>query len=136
MALKTSLDYKYKPTVKYELELGKAMERAIGVLKVQWRTTSEELTERIDDFINLWMSIESELCHDVIGYVKDGNKFQRTFVLPENVSFSIIYISQAIGRYVRLFDKALKDYASGKLASKEDVEKFYKDSVYVQNQLI
>ena len=136
MALKTSLDYKYKPTVKYELELGKAMERAIGVLKVQWRTTSEELTERIDEFINLWMATESELCHDVIGYVKDGNKFQRTFVLPQNVSFSIIYISQAIGRYVRLFDKALKDYASGKLASKEDVEKFYKDSVYVQNQLI
>lgn len=136
MALKTSLDYKYKPTVKYELELSKTPESDLGTLKVQWRTTSEELTLKIDEFIKIWMAVESKYSKHVIGYVYEDNKFQRTFTLPPGIEFSISYISNGIGKYIRLFDKALKSYASGGLKSVDDVERYYCDYVLSMEEFI
>lgn len=136
MALKTSLDYKYRPTVKYELELSKTPESDLGTLKVQWRTTSGELTVRIDEFIKIWMAVESKYCKNVIGYVYEDNKFQRTFALPPGIEFNISYISNGIGKYIRLFDKALKGYATGVLKSAEDVDEFYKKFVLSMEEFI
>ncbi len=136
MALKTSLDYKYKPTVKYELELSKTPENDLGTLKVQWRTTSEELTLKIDEFIKIWMAVESKYSKHVIGYVYEDNKFQRTFALPPGIEFSISYISNGIGKYIRLFDKALKSYATGGLKSADDVERYYCDYVLSMEEFI
>lgn len=136
MALKTSLDYKYKPTVKYELELSKTPENDLGTLKVQWRTTSEELTLKIDEFIKIWMAVESKYSKHVIGYVYEDNKFQRTFALLPGIEFSISYISNGVGKYIRLFDKALKSYASGELKSADDVERYYCDYVLSMEEFV
>ena len=45
MSLKSSLEYKYRPTVKYEVELYRAGENSIGELSVIFRTQSAALIQ-------------------------------------------------------------------------------------------
>ena len=49
MSLKSSLEYKYRPTVKYEVELYKTGGEAIGELSVVFRTQSATLINAITD---------------------------------------------------------------------------------------
>ena len=58
MSLKSSLEYKYRPTVKYELELHGGDENSIGELTVLFRTQSEALIRAMTEFFRLWKRIE------------------------------------------------------------------------------
>ena len=58
MSLKSSLQYKYRPTVKYELELHGGDENSIGELTVLFRTQSEALIRAMTEFFRLWKRIE------------------------------------------------------------------------------
>ena len=54
MSLKSSLEYKYRPTIRYELQLYRVPEGAIGELSVVFRTQSQALLSEIDAFLRLW----------------------------------------------------------------------------------
>ncbi|MBQ1291520.1 MAG: hypothetical protein IIY28_09250, partial [Lachnospiraceae bacterium] len=58
MSLKSSLEYKYRPTVKYEVELYRSGEESIGELSVVFRTQSAALIASMTDFFRLWKRIE------------------------------------------------------------------------------
>ena len=58
MSLKSSLEYKYRPTVKYEVELYRGGEESIGELSVVFRTQSAALIEMMTSFFRLWKRIE------------------------------------------------------------------------------
>ena len=45
MSLKSSLEYKYRPTVKYEVELYRGLEESIGQISVVFRTQSMALIQ-------------------------------------------------------------------------------------------
>ena len=61
MSMKSSLQYRYRPTVKYSVELYRDRGEALGELSVVFRTQSEELLTAMDDFFRLWKRIEDEL---------------------------------------------------------------------------
>lgn len=50
MTLKTALEYKYRPTINYKVELERSPENFLGTLKVQIRTQSENLIEMFNSF--------------------------------------------------------------------------------------
>ena len=52
LSLKSSLEYKYRPTVKYEVELYRGGEESIGSLSVVFRTQSEELLSAMEHAAN------------------------------------------------------------------------------------
>ena len=58
MSLKSSLEYKYRPTVKYEVELYRAGGDSIGELTVIFRTQSTALIQAMTSFFRLWKRIE------------------------------------------------------------------------------
>ena len=60
MSLKSSLQYKYRPTVKYELELHGGDENSIGELTVLFRTQSEALIRAIQDTVFQATGVELE----------------------------------------------------------------------------
>lgn len=60
MSLKSSLEYKYRPTVKYEVELYENGQDSIGELSVIFRTQSAALISDMTDFFRLWHSIEQK----------------------------------------------------------------------------
>lgn len=110
--IKSSLDYKYKPTIRYALELYKNRDSCIGSLKIQFRTQSELLIGYLNDFFAIWIELEKKYRLDNLSYsyklYKIGhNKFERVFLTPE-VETGSQELSHAIHHYIEAFDSILK----------------------------
>ncbi len=128
MSMKSSLQYRYRPTVKYSVELYRDRESALGELSVVFRTQSEELLAAMDRFFRLWKRIEDEL---VAGYLPRpaeyalyAGRFTRTISLAAGRDYSTGDVAAAISAYVRLFDRLMKGYLAGSLGH-EDVRNEY-----------
>ena len=59
LSIKSALCYRYRPTIRYEVELFRTAENgAFGQLKVNFRTQSPELLTMLTDFFSLWRRLE------------------------------------------------------------------------------
>ena len=128
MSLKSSLEYKYRPTVKYEVELYRGAQDAIGELSVVFRTQSAGLIEAMTGFFRLWKSIEdahlAPLTGAHIDYALYDGKFVRSLAAPEHDCTSE-ELAEALSEYIKLFDKLLKSYLSGRLDAHEVEAAYY-----------
>ena len=87
MSLKSSLEYKYRPTVKYEVELYRGGEGSIGEISVIFRTQSGALIQSMTEFFRLWKHIEDKnlaplLKGGPIDYALYDGKFVRSISIP------------------------------------------------------
>ena len=117
MSLKSSLEYKYRPTIKYEVELYKGGEGAIGALSVLFRTQSPALIDGMTEFFRLWKSIEDAHLARKLGerieYTLYEGKFVRSISVPDRACNSE-ELAKAIAEYIRLFDKLMKGWLTGR----------------------
>lgn len=115
MLIRSSLKYKYKPTIRYGLQIFRSSTGTEGELKVSFRTQSEELKGKMEDFLRLWAALENKyiskyLPNGIRYFIEDG-KFTRAFTLPEEYNNSTTEeIGGAIGEYIRMLDDVLKCY--------------------------
>lgn len=120
MSLKSSLHYRYRPTVKYSVELYRSRELAMGELSAVFRTQSAELLEAMSRFFRLWKTVEDELIarsfDAPIEYALYEGRFTRSIALPAGRNYGTADIAGAISEYVRLFDSQMKQYLSGALS--------------------
>ncbi len=116
MSLKSSLAYKYRPTVKYEVELYRSGEDSIGQLSVAYRTQSAGLISAMTDFFRLWKRIEdAHLAPTLtapVRYALYEGKFLRSIAVPER-DCSAQELAGTISEYIQLFDRLLKGYVGG-----------------------
>lgn len=116
MSLKSSLEYKYRPTVKYEVELYRGDSDAIGRLSVLFRTQSQSLISDMTSFFRLWKKIEdahlASMIRTQIEYALYDGKFVRSISVPEH-DCTADELARAISEYIKLFDKQMKDYLCG-----------------------
>jgi len=128
MALKSSLEYKYRPTIKYEVELYRSNEDSIGELSVLFRTQSPSLIEGMTSFFRLWAAIEKGLLPAVSDkthtYALYDGKFTRSLSVPD-AKCSSEELASVLSEYIKLFDKLLKGYLSGKYDSHEIEAAYY-----------
>lgn len=128
MSLKSSLEYKYRPTVKYEVELYRGGRDALGELSVVFRTQSAALLEAMTDFFRLWKRIEDAHLAPRLSaapqYALYDGKFTRTIAAPQGRDCTAEDIAGAISDYIKLFDALLKGEVCGSLTPK-DVEAAY-----------
>ena len=122
MSMKSSLEYKYRPTVKYVVQLYRVPDAAIGELNVNIRTQSEVLLAAMENFFRLWKRLEdayiAELFEpDALRYEIRDSKLVRTIALPKGAGYTSEELGQAISAYVKLFDGLMKDYISGRLTN-------------------
>ena len=61
MTLKTALDYKYRPTISYKVELERTPSAQLGTLKVQIRTQSEPLIGLFNSFFMYRIKLEKAM---------------------------------------------------------------------------
>ena len=139
MSLKSSLAYKYRPTVKYEVDLSGDGEDTLGTLNVVFRTQSAELIAALTDFFRLWARIENACLAPLLGgavacSLYDG-RFVRPLAMPRGHARSAEDIAGAISAYVQLFDRLLKGFLSGELSAK-DVELAYRGDLRGRELLI
>ena len=122
MSLKSSLEYKYRPTVKYEVELYRGLENGIGQLSVVFRTQSAALIEMMTSFFRLWKRIEDTHLRPATGasidYALYDGKFVRSIAAPDR-DCSTDELARALSEYIQLFDKLMKNYLTGRLDAHE-----------------
>jgi predicted transcriptional regulator len=119
LSLQSQLDYKYKPTVQYYVELYRIPKNGEdGRLRVQLRTQNQTLIAVLDDFFRLWAALEEHYIPAAAGtvYRVSPGRLERTI---RNPGVEEDALGELIGRYVRLFDKYLKAYFAGIAHPKE-----------------
>ena len=125
MSLKSSLEYKYRPTVKYEVALYGDKQEGLGELAVIFRTQSAQLLQSMTQFFRLWKRIEDAHLSGVEpDYALYDGKFVRTLSLPPDHDYTSEEIARAISDYVQLFDRLMKAYLAGKYTPPE-IEALY-----------
>lgn len=127
LTMRSALSYKYNPTVRYQVELYRMPQVAIGELKVSMRTQSATLSLLVMQFFKLWIKIEKERHPDSVATVTDG-RFVKRFV-TETLDSEIV--ADGISAYVDAFDHALKTffcYLDQPEIAEAYVEKAYADA--------
>lgn len=130
LSIKSALQYRYRPTLRYEVEMYRMPEKTIGLLKVLFRTQAPELLMDMTAFFRLWIRLESLYIHNLyseshVEYTLEDGKFTRTFVLPDQAEYDAEQTGLAIGEYISMFDELLKGYLSGRYRNETELENRY-----------
>ena len=128
MSLKSSLEYKYRPTVKYEVELYRGDSDSLGELTVIFRTQSAALIRSMTEFFRIWKRIEDAHLRPVMEseppkYALYDGKFIRSISVPSRDCTSD-ELAKVISEYIKLFDTMMKSYLGGRLDAR-DIEACY-----------
>lgn len=121
LSIRSSIKYKYRPTVRYLVEIFRNSNQGIGQLKVSFRTQNQVLLQLVDDFFNVWVSLEEKYLKDDIPYSIESGRFIRVFNSTNSE------VGLAISEYIRTFDTSLKLYFTNSkdLTSIENTYKQY-----------
>ncbi len=113
LSCRTALKYRYKPTVRYSVEIFSRGGVKAGELKVSFRTQNAQLINDLTGFFRCWAALEqkyiaTKLSQDIL-YTIDSGKFTRTLNMPRE-QLSDDALGQAVADYMAMFDLAMKDY--------------------------
>lgn len=111
LTIRSPLRYRYKPTIRYRVELDRRPEQAIGVLHAAFRTQNRTLLAEADAFFRCWAALEQQagLVTEDDFRIRDGS-WDRRFRIRAGHEASSQEIGAAIGQYIKRVDAALKAY--------------------------
>ena len=132
LSIKSALEYRYRPTIRYEVELYRTQDGTVGELKVNFRTQSPQLLNRLTEFFALWTRLEelyvARYFNDSeINYTLDETRWTRTLAVPKNAGYDDKELSRAITDYISTFDRLMKKRLNG--ASATEIENEYLDAL-------
>ena len=113
VACRTALKYRYKPTLRYSVEVYGAGSNRAGELKVTVRTQSEQLFADLSGFFTCWTALEQKyiadkLSQDIMFAIEPG-RFTRTLNMPPE-GISDDQLGQAVADYMAMLDETMKHY--------------------------
>ena len=143
ISIRSALRYRYKPTIRYMLELYRLCEPAMGELRVTMRTQNSTLIDILTSFFEFWSALENKYIGSLF---PDGNvfcsvepgKYLRQFILPQNENEQTNdIIASAISNYIYFIDSCLKLYFS-KLDNLNEATYFIENKYcdYLKNNVI
>ena len=121
MSLKSALEYKYRPTVKYEITLFEGGGDPIGEISVVFRTQSAPLLNALEDFFLAWKRMEDEIYVPMgkrVDYALYDGRFTRSIASPSRDTDADT-LAQVLADYLHLFDYSMKNYITGRLTADE-----------------
>lgn len=125
LLIRSVLHYRYRPTIRYVLELSRSGGPEIGELRASTRTQNEELLSEITSFFQAWSEMENRFSGSrfpdgkVPCTVLEGRYERGLCPSGESENFTDDEVAEAICRFVREFDSALKAYFSGESGAAE-----------------
>ncbi len=113
LSVRTALAYKYKPTVRYCVELFRSDPEILGELRVSARTQNAGLLRMLDSFFRLWDQLErtylaDRLAQGVQSRIENG-RYCRSFFWPQQPCTNS-QLGEAISAYIQTFDSAMKAF--------------------------
>ncbi len=142
LSARTSLKYRYKPTVKYSVEIYSENGKRAGELRVSFRTQNAQLIADLMGFFRCWAALEQKyiadkLSNDIVYTISDG-RFERTLNMPRD-HITDDELGTAVAEYMAMFDGAMKAYFA-ELPDTEiaelTVEKYYRAQISKQSVIV
>lgn len=142
LVCRTSLKYRYKPTVKYSIDIYSENGKNAGELKVSFRSQNARLIGDLTEFFRCWTALErkyiaDKISGDILYTIRDG-RFTRTLNMP-HTEISDDALGEAVADYMAMLDGAMKEYF-GQLPNINDAaraaEHFYLKRLTEQGVLI
>lgn len=119
ISIRSALKYRYKPTIRYVLELYRECEPTVGELRVSMRTQSQPLIEILTAFFDFWSEMENRYIGSffpggrVPCRIEPGRYIRQLLMPEEETQRTNQALADAISDYIRRFDSILKEYFSG-----------------------
>ena len=111
LTIRSPLRYRYKPTIRYRVELYRQPEQAIGVLHASFRTQSKALIGDAEAFFRTWAALETQCGHCTAeDYRIAEGCWDRRFTVRADLRTDSETVGTAIGEYIKQVDAALKAY--------------------------
>ena len=135
LSLKSALEYKYRPTVKYEVTLFQGNEDPIGEISVVFRTQSEALLDSLNAFFRVWKQIEDVYFIPAgkhVDYALYDGRFTRSIAAPSHDADAET-LAKVLAEYLEIFDSCMKRYITGRAAA-DDLQRWY-SSFLAKNRL-
>lgn len=117
-SLLSSLQYKYRPTIRYQIELYPMPQNGtIGEFKIIYRTQSEDFAKLMKNFFVMWAKTERRFLGNIfskspIKYSAGDGRLIRTLKVPTGKGISENELAKVISDYIGMFDRTLKEYIS------------------------
>lgn len=113
VACRTALKYRYKPTLRYSVELFGAGSKRAGELRIAVRTQSDQLYADLSGFFRCWTELEQKyiagkISQDIMFAIEPG-RFTRTLNMPPE-GIPDESLGQAVADYMAMLDEAMKQY--------------------------
>ncbi len=106
-AAKTSIRFKYNPTVRYAVAMYPDGGEFFGELRVSLRTQNESLIREMDSFFDMWQQMEDE-CFGRRLSVTENGKFVRKLRFPNSADAESI--GREVARYMRVLNEGISAY--------------------------
>ena len=135
LSLKSALEYKYRPTVKYDITLFEGGGDPIGEISVMFRTQSETLLNAMAGFFRVWKEIEDGFYvpkGKQIAYALYDGRFTRSIAAPSKETDADT-LAATLTEYLRLFDHCMKNYVSGRMTESEMQREY---SIYLVKNML
>ncbi len=114
-SLRSPLRFKYKPVIRYQLELYRDTSQAVGNLRISLRSQNRQLLDLLNQFFRIWMQLENHYLPQALGhnvnYTCEDGRLKRELYHPANLpAFSGEDVGNAIADYIRGLDHCIKVY--------------------------
>lgn len=115
LSIRSALRYRYKPTIRYGVELYRGGGAPAGELRVSIRTQSQPVLEALEGFAGYWGALEARHLGKIFPegggdfWVLTQGRLARPFFLPKGeAGESAQGLALAITQYIQYLDRALK----------------------------
>lgn len=126
--LKSSLSYRYRPAIRYQVGLYRSAAPVKGLIKAAFRTQNSELLTALGHFFRTWATLEQTYSLPGPGCKIEPGRYLRELTLKETCKGELD-AAQAILDYIEAFDNALKRYfqaLGSDMDAEAEVESAYK----------
>ncbi|WP_302680272.1 hypothetical protein [uncultured Ruminococcus sp.] len=111
-----SVQYKYRPTIRYRVELLRNMQQEkVGRLKISCRTQNQTLLDAMAQFFRFWVKLEQK--YDANGACAQGlyqiESGCMTMALLRSGAATDEQLGEIVGNYIRMFHAVLQSYFAG-----------------------
>lgn len=113
ISCRSTLKYRYKPTIRYSVEIYSRGGQKAGELRVSFRTQNARLIGELTEFFSCWAALEQKyiaasLNRNIVYTIENG-RFSRTFSMPsENITDE--ELGMAVADYMTMFDGVMKRF--------------------------
>lgn len=135
LTLKSTLDFKYRPTIKYSIDISNEFSEYLGEIRVTLRSQNPQLINTCHAFFEFWNELEKQINgymneYGILNLVNEKSYKRYFYITNKNADISNQQVADAMLEYITCFDKSISEwFKDGKEDKNLKIYKFYIESL-------